>query len=90
MPVISGIEVTHRIREENTIAIILLPAPKTFAVFNAVCQAGLLAYVIKSPCYAELVPAIKLVMRGVRFVLLGIGKPPCKPDDPPEIQAFPI
>lgn len=90
MPVISEIEVTHRIREENAIAIILLPAAKSFVVFNAVCQAGLLAYLIKSPRYAELVPAIKVVMRGVRFVSPGIRKPPCKPNDPPEIQAFPI
>jgi DNA-binding NarL/FixJ family response regulator len=74
MPVLNGIEVARRIRDgRHRVVVVFLTCFSDADVFEAACDAGLLAYVTKERLQTDLVPTIKLALSGGRFVSPGVG-----------------
>jgi DNA-binding NarL/FixJ family response regulator len=73
MPVLNGIEVARRIRDgSHRVVVVFLTSFSDVDIFEAACDAGLLAYVTKDRLYTDLVPAVKLALNGARFVSPGV------------------
>lgn len=74
MPVLNGIEVARRMRDEQTnVVVVFLTACSDLDTFQAAGETGSLAYVLKPRLCTDLVPAINLALRGARFVSPGVG-----------------
>jgi DNA-binding NarL/FixJ family response regulator len=69
MPVMSGLEATARIRRRGSrAAVVCLTAHHESEVLEAAFEAGALAFVNKTCLAHDLVPAIRAVLEGRRFV----------------------
>lgn len=69
LPTLNGIQAATRIRETSPCSKILFVSEnRSLDVAESALNTGAMGYVIKSDAGAELVPAIKAVLQGKRFV----------------------
>jgi DNA-binding NarL/FixJ family response regulator len=71
MPVLSGIDAVHKLREMGSSARIVFLTIHSEEEFVSACRAeGALGYVLKSKMKAQLIPAIRAALAGEFYVCL--------------------
>jgi DNA-binding NarL/FixJ family response regulator len=69
LPTINGIEAAKRIREVSPLSkILFVSESRSFEIAEEALKTGATGYVVKSDAATELLPAIKAVLEGRRFI----------------------
>ena len=80
LPTLNGIEAARRIREVSPRSKVLFVSENCSAdVAEAALHTGAGGYVVKSNAASELLPAVRAVLAGERFVSAGLGRSPSRP-----------
>ena len=80
LPTLNGIEAARRIREVSPRSKVLFVSENCSAdVAEAALHTGAGGYVVKSNAASELLPAVRAVLAGERFVSAGLDRTPSRP-----------
>lgn len=73
LPKLNGIEAASRIKEVSTSKILFVSENRSHELAQEALRNGAGGYVVKSDAWHELLPAIKAVLEGKRFISTGLA-----------------
>jgi DNA-binding NarL/FixJ family response regulator len=88
LPTLNGIEAAHRIKEVSPRSeIVFVSENCSVDIAEAALHTGAGGYVVKSNTARELLPAVRAVLAGERFVSASLGRSPFPPPHTPDVKA---